>query len=74
MEGLQKIGYMALLNPDGTIQLGVPVYIRVLELNAQGTTDQQEQFVKYAIKTMLDYYEDQIAEYMAELKKSKKEA
>lgn len=74
MEGLQKVGYIALTNPDGSIQLGVPVYVRIKELNEQGTTDQQEQWVKFAIRSMLDYYEDQIAEYMAELKKSKKEA
>ena len=71
MEGLQKIGYIALTNPDGSLQLGVPVYIRVKELNEHGTTDQQEQLVKEAIKTMLEYYESQIAEHMAELKKSK---
>lgn len=71
MEGLQKIGYIALTNPDGSLQLGIPVYIRVKELNEHGTTDQQEQLVKEAIKTMLDYYEGQIAEYMAEMKKSK---
>ncbi len=71
MEGLQKIGYVALTNPDGSLQLGVPVYIRVKELNEHGTTDQQEQLVKYAINTMLEYYESQIAEHMAELKKSK---
>lgn len=71
MEGLQKIGYVALTNPDGSLQLGVPVYIRVKELNAHGTTDQQEQLVKDAVKTMLEYYESQIAEYMAEKKKSK---
>lgn len=71
MEGLQKIGYVALTNPDGSLQLGVPVYIRVKELNEHGTTDQQEQLVKEATKTMLEYYEGQIAEYMAEMKKSK---
>lgn len=71
MEGLQKIGYVALTNPDGSLQLGVPVYIRVKELNAHGTTDQQEQLVKDAVTTMLEYYESQIAEYMAEMKKSK---
>lgn len=71
MEGLQKVGYIALTNLDGSIQLGVPVYVRVKELNENGTTEQQEQWVKFAIKSMLDYYESQIAEYMAEKRKEK---
>ncbi len=71
MEGLQKVGYIALNNPDGSIQLGVPVYVRVKELNENGTTEQQEQWLKFAISTMLEYYEDQIAEYMAEKRKEK---
>lgn len=41
-EFYQKVAYIGLNNPDGSLMLNVPLYVKVSEVNKNGMTDMQE--------------------------------
>jgi len=67
-EFYQKIAYIGLRNPDGSLLLNVPLYVKVSELNKNGVTDMQEELMHKISEVMIRRYEKQISEYMANLK------
>ncbi len=70
----QKVAYIGLRQPDGTMMLNVPLYVKVSELNKSGMTDTQEKVISRISEIMIKRYEKQLSEYFASLKeKSKKE-
>lgn len=70
----QKVAYIGLRQPDGTMMLNVPLYVKVSELNKSGMTDTQEKVISRISEIMIKRYEKQLSEYFANLKeKSKKE-
>lgn len=70
----QKIAYIGLQNPDGSMLLNVPLYIKVSELNKSGMTETQEKIISRISEIMIKRYEKQISEYFTSLKeKSEKE-
>lgn len=74
MEGYQIIGFIGLDNPDGTMAFNIPLYVKVTELNKDGNTDQAKELMHKVAVLMREHYESQLSEYIAKLKKSKKEA
>ncbi|MDR1092738.1 MAG: hypothetical protein LBL66_01155, partial [Clostridiales bacterium] len=68
-EHYQKVAYIGLRNPDGSMTLNVPLYVRVAEVNRNGMTDMQEELMHRISEIMIERYERQISEYMASLKK-----
>ena len=38
----QKVAYIGLKQPDGTMMINVPLYVKVSELNKSGMTETQE--------------------------------
>ena len=70
----QKVAYIGLRQPDGTMMLNVPLYVKVSELNKSGMTDTQEKVISRISEIMIKRYEKQLSEYFTSLKeKSKKE-
>ena len=70
----QKVAYIGLLQPDGTMMLNVPLYVKVSELNKSGMTETQEKVISRISEIMIKRYEKQLSEYFASLKeKSEKE-
>ena len=69
----QKVAYIGLKQPDGTMMINVPLYVKVSELNKSGMTDTQEKVISRITEIMIKRYEKQLSEYFASLKKSKKE-
>lgn len=69
----QKAAYIGLRQPDGTMMINVPLYVKVSELNKDGMTDTQEKVISRITEIMIKRYEKQLSEYFASLKKSKKE-
>lgn len=69
----QKVAYIGLRQPDGTMMINVPLYVKVSELNKSGMTDTQEKVISRITEIMIKRYEKQLSEYFASLKKSKKE-
>ena len=70
----QKVAYIGLRQPDGTMMLNVPLYVKVSELQKSGMTETQEKVIDRITEIMIKRYEKQLSEYFASLKeKSKKE-
>lgn len=69
----QKVAYIGLRQPDGTMMINLPLYVKVSELNKSGMTDTQEKVISRITEIMIKRYEKQLSEYFASLKKSKKE-
>lgn len=73
-ELFQKVAYIGLRNADGSLMLNVPLYVKVSELNKNGTTDTQEKVLHRISEIMIQRYEKQLSEYFASLKeKTEKE-
>ena len=69
----QKVAYIGLKQPDGTMMINVPLYVKVSELNKSGMTDTQEKVISRITEIMIKRYEKQLGEYFASLKNLKKE-
>ena len=70
----QKVAYIGLKQPDGTMMINIPLYVKVSELNKSGMTETQEKVISRITEIMIKRYEKQLSEYFASLKeKSKKE-
>ena len=70
-EFYQQVAFIGLRNPDGSMMLNVPLYVKVSEVNRSGMTDAQEELIHRISEVMIKRYESQISQYMAELKKQK---
>jgi len=70
-ENYSQIAFIGLRNPDGSMMLNVPLYIRVSELNKNGMTDSQEELMHRISEIMIKRYEKQINEYFRNLKEQK---
>ena len=73
-ELFQKVAYIGLKQPDGSMMINVPLYVKVSELNKSGMTDTQEKVISRITEIMIKRYEKQLSEYFVSLKlNSKKE-
>ena len=73
-ELFQKVAYIGLKQPDGSMMINVPLYVNVSELNKSGMTDTQEKVISRITEIMIKRYEKQLSEYFVSLKlNSKKE-
>ena len=70
-EHYQKVAFIAFDNPDGSLLINVPLYVKVSEVNKNGMTDTQEELMHRISEIMLRRYEKQISAYMANLKREK---
>ncbi len=69
-----KVAYIGLKQPDGSLMINVPLYVKASELQKSGMTDTQEKMISRITEIMIKRYEKQLSEYFASLKeKSKKE-
>ena len=68
----QKIAYIGLQKPDGSLMLNVPLYVKVSDLNKDGMTDTQEKVISRITEKMIKRYEKQLSEYFVSLKKNLK--
>ena len=71
-ELFQKVAYIGLRQPDGSIMINVPLYVKVSELNKSGMTDTQEKVISRITEIMIKRYEKQLSEYFASLKENSK--
>lgn len=62
-ENYQKIAFIGLRNKDGSYQLGVPIYVKVTELNKNGMTDTQEEVIHKISSIVMKYYSRQLSEF-----------
>ena len=64
----QQVACIGLRNDDGSLMTGVPLYVRVSEVKANGLTQMQDELIGRISEVMIRRYEKQIGEYMANLK------
>ena len=65
----QKVAYIGLKQPDVTMRINVPLYVKVSELQKSGMTETQEKVISRITEIMIKRYEKQLSEYFASLKK-----
>ena len=68
----QKVAYIGLRQPDGTMMINIPLYVKVSELNKSGMTETQEKVISRITEIMIKRYEKQLSEYFVSLKKNLK--
>lgn len=73
-ETYQKVAYIGLRKEDGSYLMGVPLYIKMSDVNKSGLSDMQEDAVRRITDVMMKRYEQQFAEYVNSLKQKKNEA
>lgn len=66
----QKIAYIGLQNPDGSMLLNVPLYVKASDLNKSGMTETQEKIISRISEIMIKRYEKQISDYFTSLKEN----
>ena len=71
-ELFQTVAYIGLRQPDGSMMINVPLYVKVSELNKSGMTDTQEKVISRITEIMIKRYEKQLSEYFASLKENSK--
>ena len=64
----QKIGYIGLNKPDGSLMLNVPLYVKIGELGKSDMAEMQEKTVSRITEIMLKRYEKQLSDYFTRLK------
>lgn len=69
----QKVAYIGLKQPDGTMMINIPLYVKVSELQKSGMTDTQEKVISRITEIMIKRYEKQLSEYFASLKQKSKQ-
>lgn len=67
-EYYQKVAFIAFDNPDGSLIINIPLYVKVSELNKNGMTDGQEALIHRVSEIMLRRYERQISDFMSKQK------
>ncbi len=72
-EFYQKVAYIGLRNPDGSLLINVPLYVKVSEVNKNGMTDGQEEILHRISEVMIRRYEKQLSEYFQKRKREKRE-
>lgn len=70
-ETYQKVAYIGLRKEDGSYLMGVPLYIKMTDVNKSGLSDMQEDVIRRITEIMMKRYEQQFTEYVANLKKKK---
>ena len=68
-EFYQQVAFIGLRNPDGSMMLNVPLYVKVSEVNKNGMATGEEELIHRISAVMVKNYEKQIGEYFARLKK-----
>ena len=67
-----KVAYIGLKQPDGTMMINVPLYVKVSELQKSGMTETQEKVISRITEIMIKRYEKQLSEYFCKPKKNLK--
>lgn len=71
-ECYQKVAFIGLRNADGSYMLGVPLYVKLNSLNANGVSNQQEEIIHRISEVMMKHYERQIGEQIILIQNKKK--
>ncbi|MDR1094537.1 MAG: hypothetical protein LBL66_10370 [Clostridiales bacterium] len=72
-EYYQKVAFIGLRNPDGTMTFNVPLYVKITEVDKNGVPESQRDLMTQISEIMIKRYEKQISAYFTSLKKGEDE-
>ena len=72
-ETYQKVAYIGLRKEDGSVLVGVPLYIRLKDIQGKTTLKSQEEIISNITEEMMKRYQQQFGEFIEKKKKEKAE-
>ena len=72
-ETYQKVAYIGLRKEDGSVLIGVPLYIELKDVQGKTTLKSQEEIISCITEEMMNRYQQQFGEFIEKKKKEKAE-
>ena len=72
-ETYQKVAYIGLRKEDGSVLVGVPLYIKLKDIQGKTTLKSQEEIISNITEEMMKRYQQQFGEFIEKKKKEKAE-
>ena len=72
-ETYQKVAYIGLRKEDGSVLIGVPLYIKLKDVQGKTTLKSQDEIISCITEEMMKRYQQQFGEFIEKKKKEKAE-
>lgn len=72
-ETYQKVAYIGLRKEDGSVLIGVPLYIRLKDVEGKTTLKSQDEIINAISLEMMNRYQQQFGDFIQKKKKERAE-
>lgn len=72
-ETYQKVAYIGLRKEDGSVLIGVPLYIKLKDVQGKATLKSQDEIISCITEEMMKRYQQQFGEFIEKKKKERAE-
>lgn len=72
-ETYQKVAYIGLRKEDGSVLIGVPLYIKLKDVQGKTTLKSQDEIISCITEEMMKRYQQQFGEFIEKKKKERVE-
>ena len=72
-ETYQKVAYIGLRKEDGSVLIGVPLYIKLKDVQGKTTLKSQDEIISCITEEMMKRYQQQFGEFIENKKKERVE-
>lgn len=72
-ETYQKVAYIGLRKEDGSVLIGVPLYIKLKDVQGKTTLKSQDEIISCITEEMMKRYQQQFGEFIENKKKERAE-
>lgn len=72
-ETYQKVAYIGLRKEDGSVLIGVPLYIKLKDVEGKTTLKSQDEIINAISLEMMNRYQQQFGEFIQKKKKERAE-
>ena len=69
----QKVAYIGLRKEDGSVLIGVPLYIKLKDVQGKTTLKSQDEIISCITEEMMKRYQQQFGEFIENKKKERAE-
>ncbi len=73
-EAYQQVAYIGLRKEDGSFLIGVPLYIKLKDVQEKTTLKSQDKIISSITEEMMKCYQQQFGEFIEKKKKEKAES
>ena len=60
----QKVAYIGLRKEDGSVLIGIPLYIKLKDVQGKTTLKSQEEIISFITEEMMKRYQQQFGEFI----------